>query len=182
MSQMLFYFVRHGETNANSQQLLAGSGLDHELNEVGHDQARALGLRIASAIEHKLHRLIVSNMIRTQQTANYIVESIQLKPELHAGFREWNLGEWEGQRFEDYAHLLLGDGEPREGESRKDFYSRIENSWNEIHSNDQPYLIVSHGAVWLAMQDFLKIPRFRIDNCELIRLENTSGAWKASKI
>jgi broad specificity phosphatase PhoE len=176
---MLFYFVRHGQTDANRAGLLAGSGIDHPLNDEGHSQAKALAAVIRSHIPHPLHRLIASNMKRAQQTASYLANELNLPIELNPHFREWHLGEWEGCKFEEYGHLLLGEGEPKTGESRKTFYTRIENAWKSIHCDQQPYLVVAHGAVWLAMQDLLQIPRFKADNCNLMKVESRDNFWRA---
>jgi 2,3-bisphosphoglycerate-dependent phosphoglycerate mutase len=174
---MLFYFIRHGETDANLKQVLAGSGIDHSLNSTGQLQARALGQRIRSVIGQPVHRLLVSDMRRARETAEYL--DLGLGPEIVADFREWHLGEWEGKPYSDFSHLLLGDGEPSGGETRKVFYSRVEAAWRLVHSANHPYVIVSHGAVWLALQDLLHISRFKIGNCALVRVWCSSGRWKA---
>ncbi len=176
---MLFYFVRHGQTEANSQGLLAGSGLDHPLNESGHLQARSLAAAIRSHIPHPLHRLVASNMLRARETAGYLAAELGLPLELNADFREWDLGEWEGHTFEEFGHLLLGEGEPKTGESREVFYSRIDGAWKSVHSEREPYLVVAHGAVWLALQDLLKIPRFKVNNCNLVKVHLAEGLWQA---
>ena len=177
---MLFYFVRHGQTEANSKGLLAGSGIDHPLTEAGHGQARALASTIRNLIPHKVHRLIASNMTRAQETANYLAPELGLPVEVNAKFREWHLGEWEGQPYEKFLHLLVGDGEPREGESRAAFYGRVHSGWQSVHNENEPYVIVAHGAVWLAMQDNLKIPRFKVSNCDLVRVEYFRDRWYAT--
>lgn len=179
---MLFYFVRHGETEANRQHLLAGSGIDHELNEQGHRQAQELAGNIRHHIGQPIHRVLVSNMIRTKQTGSYLAENLALPMEIMPEWREWHLGEWEGKPYADYGHLILGDGEPPQGESRKIFYGRIEQAWKSIHSPANPYIIVSHGAVWLAMQDLLHIPRFKIENCQLVKIQSRAGRWFAEAI
>jgi probable phosphoglycerate mutase len=177
---MLFYFVRHGQTEANSKGLLAGSGIDHPLNEAGHGQARALASDIRRLVPHKLHRLIASSMTRAQETAKYIAPELGLPVEVNADFREWHLGEWEGQPYQSFLHLLLGEGEPLDGESRAAFYGRVHSGWKRVHSESEPYLIVAHGAVWLAMQDNLKIPRFKVSNCDLVRVEYFRDRWYAT--
>jgi broad specificity phosphatase PhoE len=175
---MLFYFVRHGETDFNRQHRLAGGGLDHCLNETGHSQAVALARELKKRVPHKVHRLIASSMVRTRETAGYLAQELGMKIELMHEFREWELGEWEGSNSSEFIAQILGEGEPREGESRKTFYSRIERAWRSVHSDSEPYILVSHGAVWLAMQDLLKIPRFKIDNCALVKVTG-GGEWKA---
>jgi broad specificity phosphatase PhoE len=176
---MLFYFVRHGQTEANRAELLAGSGLDYPLTEEGHRQASALAALLSAHVPHPLHRLVVSNMKRARQTAGYLSEKLGLEIELHPDFREWHLGEWEGKSFSEFGHLLLGGGEPREGESRKVFYERVDRAWKNVHSDTHPYVIVAHGGVWLALQDLLKIPRFKIGNCNLVKVESSGVQWNA---
>jgi probable phosphoglycerate mutase len=176
---MLFYFVRHGETESNAGGLLAGS-LDHVLNARGHAQARALAARIQTAVGHPLHRILVSDLTRARETASYLAEALQLQPEVFAEFREWNFGEWEGQPYLNFREAIIGQGEPKEGERRKDFYARVERGWNAQHSDTQPYVIVAHGVVWLAIQDLLQIERFKINNCDLIKLSReVGGRWQA---
>lgn len=174
---MLFYFVRHGETEANRNQLLAGSGLDHPLTQNGHDQARKLARALRRHIPHPVHKIYVSNMTRARQTAGYLAEELTLQVQIVPDLREWHLGEWEGKTFAEFGPQLIGDGEPAQGESRKSFYSRIERAWQGIHSHTEPYVIVSHGGVWLAMQDILKVSRFKIENCMLVRVRAEKDQW-----
>lgn len=176
---MLFYFVRHGRTAANAQEVLAGSGLDHPLLPEGHQQAQALARQLRQLVGGPVHRIISSNMTRARQTAEYLARELGLDLTHHPDWREWHLGEWEGKGTAEFLHLLLGEGEPEKGESRKVFYSRVEKVWRDHHSANEPYLVVSHGGVWLALQDFLKIPRFKINNCSLIKVQASEDQWKA---
>jgi hypothetical protein len=49
-----------------------------------------------------------------------------------------------------------------------------------VHNEREPYLIVAHGAVWLALQDNLKISRFKVNNCDLVRVEYFGDRWYAT--
>ncbi|HMN70058.1 MAG TPA: histidine phosphatase family protein [Bdellovibrionales bacterium] len=175
---MLFYFVRHGETDANRARVLAGSGADHPLNADGHAQARVLAAALETHIPHRIHRVVSSSMTRTRETAEHLSGALRLPVEIHSGFREWHLGEWEGGSFEQFGSLLLGDGEPSGGESRVAFYARVERAWRDVHSSHEPYLIVAHGGVWMALADVLRIPRFAVRNCHLVRVEGPT--WRAT--
>lgn len=182
---MLFYFIRHGETEANRQEVLAGSGLDYPLNSTGHLQAEKLAKGIDQLISHPVGRLYASNMQRAQQTAAYVARAVGLPLETVPDFREWHLGEWEGKGYAEYSHLLLEGGEPKTGESRQAFYGRVAAAWREVHSEREPYIVVSHGGVWLALQDILKIPRFAVSNCDVVKVElkdPASSTWMAQKI
>lgn len=176
---MLFYFVRHGQTEANRQQVLAGSGIDHPLTEEGHQQARQLAEAFKKLVPHPVHRLVSSQMTRAQQTAGYLSTQLELPIEIVSDLREWHLGEWEGQSSMQFLQNLLNGGEPKKGESRQQFYARVEAAFKTIHNNEKPYVIVSHGAVWLALQDLLQIPRFKVDNCSLVRVESKNSIWCA---
>lgn len=181
---MLFYFVRHGETEANRAHLLAGAGNDHPLTQVGHEQARQLASRLKRHVPHPVHRVYASSMTRARQTAGYLAEELALPIDVIPDLREWHLGEWEGKTFAEFGHLLLGDGEPQRGESRRLFYTRVKRAWQGIHSDDQPYVMVSHGGVWLAMQELLAVPRFKVENCQMVRVRfepNGEGAGTGSR-
>lgn len=176
---MLFYFVRHGQTEANRNHILQGCGIDHPLNDEGHAQAQRLAKSICQTVGHPIARIVVSDMVRARQTAQYLAEAFQLPLQIKGELREWHLGEWEGQSFMEYGRLLLEDGEPKLGESRKVFYERVGKAWREVHSDNEPYLIVSHGAVWMALQDALQIPRFKVSNCDLVKVQSNGSAWSA---
>lgn len=176
---MLFYFVRHGQTDHNVQELLAGSGLDLELNANGHAQAEKLAKRLRATVAHPLKRVIASDMKRARTTAEYLARELDLPLQINRDLREWHLGEWEGKTFAEFGHLLLGDGEPEKGESRAQFYGRVEQAWRDVHSDDEPYVIVSHGAVWLALQDILQLPRFKVENCSLVKVQHDGARWRA---
>jgi broad specificity phosphatase PhoE len=177
---MLFYFIRHGETIYNREHRMSGSGLDVELTDVGHRQAESLAQSFRQLVRDKIHRLHVSNLVRAQQTAGYLAKTLGLQMQTVPDLREWHLGDWEGQDSAKCVPLMLGIGEPGgDGESRQAFYTRVARGWSAVHNENEPYAMVSHGGVWLAMQDNLKIPRFRIGNCQIVRAEFRSGQWHA---
>ena len=61
----MLYLVRHGRTDANAQGLLQGR-LDPPLDELGHQQARAMAARVG-----KVDEVIASPLVRAQETAAY---------------------------------------------------------------------------------------------------------------
>lgn len=67
------YFIRHGESEANAEGLLAGSNTDTPLTQKGRDQARAAGEQLKT----KQVDLIVSSPLeRAYETATIIAEHI----------------------------------------------------------------------------------------------------------
>src|SRR5665213_3139357 len=113
---MSFYFVRHGQTEANHLRRMAGSGANYPLNETGHRQARTLAESLQKHVPQRIYRVIASDLARAQQTGDYLARQLALPLETHAGLREWNLGEWEGRPYDECLPLMLGDGEPLHGE------------------------------------------------------------------
>lgn len=62
---MTLYIIRHGETEFNRLQIVQGSGVDSDLNEIGHGQARAF-FETYRDIEFQL--VVTSKLRRTHQT------------------------------------------------------------------------------------------------------------------
>jgi broad specificity phosphatase PhoE len=174
---MRFYFIRHGETDANRQLVLAGAGMDHPLNEEGHRQAQELAQGWLDRVGESIGGLFTSPMSRAHQTARALGGVLGHTPRVHHDLREWHLGEWEGKPYAGYLPLLLGNESPTRGETRQDFYRRVFSAWQQIHRAALagevliPYAIVSHGAVWLALQDQLGLARSKIGNCEVVRVQ-----------
>jgi len=179
---MLFYFVRHGQTLANAQRIIAGGGQDYPLIDEGHRQAELLASVFKGKVDQEVHRLVASNLRRTQETGTYLSRVLGLPLETVNDLREWELGEWEGLDYATCTPLILGSGDPPGGETRKTFYARVEAAWRTLHDEKKAYVMVSHGGVWMALQDILQIPRFKIDNCQLVRGTCYQGVWRAEII
>ena len=69
---MIFYLVRHGQTDWNIEKRMQGHA-DIPLNETGIRQMNDLANRIAKA-GIRLHRLVASPLSRAKQSAEIIVE------------------------------------------------------------------------------------------------------------
>ena len=66
---MAVYFVRHGETECNVNHVYYGS-LDVPITENGRRQAEAVGEMLQ---EVRFHRVIISGLRRTRQTAEAVL-------------------------------------------------------------------------------------------------------------
>jgi len=146
--------IRHGETDWNRELRFQGH-IDVPLNDMGHEQARRLGLRMAG--EHAQH-LVASDLMRCQQTA--APTSLQLSLEVHtdAGLREQHFGEVEGMRadeiqaqhpraWEDWLKFQEDHAMPN-GESPRQFHARIMAALAKIvkaHTG-QTVLVFTHGG------------------------------------
>ena len=87
------YLVRHGATLVGGEDRFAGE-TDVALSEIGREQARALGARLAA---ERLDAVYASPLARARETARLIAEShgreVVSVPEL----REISHGRWEGR-------------------------------------------------------------------------------------
>ncbi|MFC4003079.1 histidine phosphatase family protein [Prauserella oleivorans] len=88
--------IRHGASAAARASepfpLVDGHG-DPELAPEGHDQAKRVADRLATA---ELAALYVTTLRRTAQTAAPLAERLGLVPRVEPDLREVHLGEWEG--------------------------------------------------------------------------------------
>ena len=171
---MHFYFIRHGQTDANHQRILQGGSIDLPLNATGKSQAQEL---IPKVKRLNFLDIYVSPLKRAFETAAICLPEYENRFQLEPSIKEWSLGEWEGQPGEQFMDLFLGNGEPQLGESRRTFYSRVEGFLQTAISKQAPYMMVAHGGVWMVVQDYLGLERFRIKNGELIELKQNSAGW-----
>lgn len=164
-----FYFIRHGRTEANVHQLMAGGSNDIQLNETGHEQA----IRAAQILKEKcpeIQTICVSSMTRAKQTASYINEHLKRPiieiPELI----EWKFGEWEGKHWNDVAPLFLGNEEPKNGETREEFRLRVQSGLAQALIKPAPVLVVAHGGVWYKIQKIFNLELIKSDNCQIFKI------------
>ncbi len=124
--------IRHGETAWNRELRFQGHA-DVPLNDIGHEQARRLGLRLAgeTAVQH----IISSDLMRAQQTAAPAASQLSLPVVTSAGLREQFFGVVEGMRSDEIQSLhpraweewleFREDHAMPEGETAREFHTRI---------------------------------------------------------
>jgi broad specificity phosphatase PhoE len=87
-----FYFIRHGQTQAHIDKLICGGSWNIELTEEGLLAAR----KAANLHKDKLadvQRIVSSPLKRTEQTARFFSEVLNIKVEHDPTIAEWSLGE-----------------------------------------------------------------------------------------
>lgn len=149
-------FVRHGQTSANIDGLLAGR-YDVMLTELGFKQADAVGRHV---IPMKPDALVCSPLQRTRQTAAPIGLETSLAPTVIEEIAEFSFGELEGWSEQDvlasHPHLrplLQGEAHQHEewpgGESASRFITRIFIGIGKIINahQHQRVVVVTHGGV-----------------------------------
>ena len=88
-----FYFLRHGQTQTNVQDLIAGWG-DTELTDLGRRQAQSAAELLA---KHPISAIYSSALKRARDTAQYVADRLQLPVTTIAELAERNWGVLEGQ-------------------------------------------------------------------------------------
>lgn len=147
------YFVRHGETDFNRRRIVQGSGIDSELNDLGHRQAKAF-------FDHyqdiPFEVVITSKLQRTHQTAAHFIDS-GIPWEQTADINEINWGVHEGKSsepwmIEAYKNLIDEWGKGNftasleEGESAKALAERCQRFVDSLPGRpEKNLLVVSHG-------------------------------------
>ena len=96
-----FYFVRHGESEANAARRFAGQS-DSPLTERGRRQAEAVAQELATV---RFDRIVSSDLSRTRETAEAIARRLGLGVEVIPELREIDVGDRTGTLFDETAGL-----------------------------------------------------------------------------
>ena len=163
MSQPLFYFMRHGETDWNVEGRLQGQH-DIPLNKVGYGQAAACGEILRSLLDRdgrdpRSFDYVASPLTRARTTMELVRAGLGLDTRdyrLDARLAELSFGRWEGLTFAELKHnesdvQALATREhdkwgfrPPGGESYADLLVRVR-EWQASLARDT--IVVSHGGV-----------------------------------
>jgi probable phosphoglycerate mutase len=147
--------IRHGETDWNAKRRIQGQ-LDAPLNEVGHAQAEAIGLRFR---DETVDVLISSDLSRAMQTMQPIANACGLEVLHDSRLRERNLGVLEGLFYEEAQNKMpqvLDVFRSRQidtpidgGESLREFAQRVTSFLTETAETyaGKHIVAVTHGGV-----------------------------------
>jgi broad specificity phosphatase PhoE len=142
--------------------------MDPPLSEQGRQQLPTLAKTLA---KYPLTHIFSSDLLRAQETANFIAAKSGLKVELMPSLRELRFGEWEGLNWDEvskrdfayaerwmqrYPQLPAPGGEELEG-----FRERVRNALAEVADKTQGgcAAVVTHGGVISTfMLDVLNLP------------------------
>lgn len=144
----LLYLLRHGESEWNRKRLMQGHA-DPPLTEQGARQARrARGFFAGITFD----TVFSSDLLRARRTAELAGYADAVPDPV---WREVNIGEWQGRRFEDltrreqsqYACWRSGDYTPEGGESWTAFEQRVAHGIAALVGPENAALVVCHGGV-----------------------------------
>jgi probable phosphomutase (TIGR03848 family) len=96
--------IRHGRTTANSAGTLAGWTPGIGLDEVGRQQARALGKRLAKV---PLAEVITSPLDRCRQTVDGMIDGRDIPVRVDERLGECRYGDWTGRSLKELAKQPL---------------------------------------------------------------------------
>ncbi len=154
--RMKLYFVRHGETEWNTQRRFQGRK-NSPLTEKGEQQTK----NIAEVLRNiPFTRLYSSSLERARKTAQEIQKGRGIPLEIMDEFIEISMGELEGktksdfaelypEEYEKYLHASL-DYNPQafRGETFEEIQARLRKGMNDLvrkHEEEDVILVVSHG-------------------------------------
>jgi 2,3-bisphosphoglycerate-dependent phosphoglycerate mutase len=183
--------VRHGVTNWNLEKRFQGQ-IDTPLSDLGHVQAEKTADALAG---EPVTSLYTSDLLRAQQTAAPIAETLGLPLLAEIGLRERHFGEFEGKthadlkenfpdafakwQARDLTYAFGGSGETLPGFAKRVEHALagiVKRSVAQSSGSMGSLLIVTHGGVLnvvhhLATQSPLDQPReHSIENCSINRI------------
>jgi probable phosphoglycerate mutase len=162
---MRFYFVRHGESDANVLALISNRDVPHGLTTRGRQQARALADRL-SAPSGRLSAVYCSPLLRATQTATILAAALGLPYATAPALREYDLGVLEGcsdaESWSRYDRLqedwLAGrhrDRAVEQGESfddmRRRFVPFVDGLRRTHTAGEAAIVCVGHGGLYRCM-------------------------------
>ena len=125
-----------------------------------------------------------SDLSRARDTAEILNEVLDVPLFEDPDLAEMHAGDWEGVPY-DQCHTMLHDwGDPPNGETHIEFFTRVKRAKiNALSRFDGPVLIVCHGGVFRAFAKIHDIDSFGVRNCHLYEFEATPDTpafpWKA---
>lgn len=136
---------------------MSGGWTDTPLTEAGRKQAEIVGGKLKQLINNNIFTLYSSDLLRASQTAKIIGTQLGLDVIQEQGLREINTGVAAG-KTKDWARknrnpqtrsgFDLDYQEFQDGESWREFYSRVCDCMNRIYESekDKNLVIVTHGG------------------------------------
>lgn len=170
--------TRHGETDWNVKNLMAGWSNKPKLTETGEKQAKDLG---EALIPWNVDLIFSSPLLRTRKTAEIINKSLNKQIVLLEGLKERSWGDLQGTNrekiFENLGKMDFKKRykfKPKGGESLEEFEKRLLLCVEKIIENNdgKVVLLVTHAGVIRVLIPLLKkIPKEEIFD---LKVENSS--------
>lgn len=160
---MKLYFVRHGESEANTRHVISNRASSFALTSLGREQAHALARRLGDV---PVTALFSSPVRRARETAEILAGSLGLPYQVTEALREYDCGileeksDTESWRLhseiaEDWVSHHNHSRKPEGGESFLDIRNRfvpfIEHLTRHASNRHDHILLVGHGGLFHLM-------------------------------
>lgn len=160
---MNLYFVRHGESEANTRHVISNRESSFHLTPRGLEQAKALAEKIRNI---SFQAVFCSPVLRARETADVLSAALGVPYHVTEALREYDCGileeksdeqSWGTHRqyFEDWVLRKEYASKPEGGECFLDIRDRfvpfVENLARAGTQRDENILLVGHGGLFLLM-------------------------------
>ena len=157
-----FWYLRHGETDWNAQNLAQGN-VEIPLNDTGLAQARVAGALLGG---RGIAGVVCSPLGRARHTAAIVAAALGVSVTEQDSLREVRFGVQEGKRmaawFEDW---VAGIATPEGAESFAELRRRAVSALNAALGHPPRVLVVAHGALFRALRAEMGLdPYMRLPN------------------
>jgi len=179
--------VRHGESTGNRERIYATRPHELALTELGEQQAREAGARIARLFAPEL--VVASTYVRARETARLIAEVLSLPLRIEEDLHERDLGQFRGQPYNamstapDFDARRPWQWRPPQGESLEDVQARVVPVIERLAQShrERDVVVVSHGGVmaglWARFSrswEQVHIPA----NCGMVVVEHDASGYR----
>lgn len=148
-----FFFVRHGQTDANREGIRSVGESNARLTELGRDQA-LIAAETLQNIGVTSSMIVTPPLSRTLETAELLKDRLGLKVHVEPALLERQHGKWNGLSA-DATRLPLTAGEtPPEGESDLRFQTRIQSAFRRLGPlyPGWPLIVSSRGVARILLE------------------------------
>jgi broad specificity phosphatase PhoE len=175
-----FLYLRHGQSEANLRGLMCGRHCDSRLTELGREQAQvAAGILRRTSL---VGSICVSPQQRAQETAQIVNAVLSVPIVTIEELAEWDVGSWDRQPFASVRDEFLSSADPPGGETRPALVLRVKAALDRCAVVSQPALIVSHGGVWMAVQQILRLDANRSENAIPYKVQRQMNQWRVQRL
>lgn len=175
-----FFYLRHGQSEANLHGLMCGRNCDSRLTERGRGEAR-LAAKILSRTS-VVASICASPQHRAQETAQIVNNALSVPFVTIDELAEWDVGSWDHRPFIAVRDEFLSTADPPGGETRAAFAIRVKGALHRCAAAKQPALIVSHGGVWMSVQQILGLESNRSENAIPYKVQWQMNQWGTERL
>jgi probable phosphoglycerate mutase len=178
MDKASFFFIRHGITNANRQNLLCGGGWDIELSDEGRAEARE-AVEVLRPFGDQIKSVCFSPLRRAVETKDILLAALNkdVRQISVPDLAEWQLGDWEGKSSAEVipSGADFFKSNPPNGETHGAFRSRVACALDFCLTQPSKVLIVAHGGVGGMILRYLNSDEGWMTNATLTRFDIREG-------